>query len=1023
MLTQSLRKALAELPLSDEKACLSGLLPLARLESGQKERARATARQWLPEIRQELRKSDPMERLIHRIRLDEKEGRALMALAEALPRIPDDATADRLIADKLEQGDWRRFMENYPDLVSKLAWFGLLFGKNVSSGDSWISRMGAAGLREAMRVAMHKLGNHFVLGATIEEALVRSRKKSHALERYSFDMLGEAARTRQDAERYFSQYKQAIAAVAGSPDAGNALSGPSISVKLSALHPRFEWAQHERLATELLPHLIELVEMAAEHHVGLTVDAEEADRLEAMLHVVEPVLSLPILKTYKGFGCAVQAYQKRAPAVLDWLYESARDRGIHIAVRLVKGAYWDREIKLAQERGQGGYPVYTRKEATDVSYLACARKLLGFRGVITPQFGTHNLHTLLALREMGGETKDYEVQRLHGMGAEVHSRMMEAGIPSCVYAPVGPHKELLSYLIRRLLENSANASFVNHLPDERITAEMLIKDPVEKWQEVEPKSHPGIPLPRAIFGERLNSSGLDLGVSQVTERLAGVLKAKRSVSWKACPIIDGVNVTGGKERLLLDPANRFHEIGACRDALQAEATRAMESLAKNYESWAEKPVAERCAPLEKLADRLETERDELFALLCYEAGKTLPDAISEVREAVDLCRYYAVQARKHFSAPIKLPGISGEENRLSWHARGVFVCISPWNFPLAIFLGQVAAALAAGNTVAIKPAEQTPLIAFKAISMLLECGLPPGCVALLPGNGVVGEALVAHPLTGGVAFTGSTQTARMINRVLATKDGPLAPLIAETGGINVMIADASALPEQVVDDVVTSAFRSAGQRCSAARLLCLQNTVADEVMEMLSGALCELEVGHPAHLSTDTGPVIDESALNALMVHEERLRKDAKFIGSGRRSEALRNGNFILPQAWEIPSAHWLKEEVFGPILHVVRFKGEDLGLVLKEINAMGYGLTGGLHTRIEATMREVEKHMQVGNLYINRSIIGAVVESQPFGGEGLSGTGFKAGGPNYLLRFATERSFSQNLTASGGDVRLLGLE
>jgi RHH-type proline utilization regulon transcriptional repressor/proline dehydrogenase/delta 1-pyrroline-5-carboxylate dehydrogenase len=1022
MLPDNFRKAIADLPLSSEEACINALLPLARLNGAEKQRILATGREWITDIRKEMQKADPIERLIHRIRLDEKEGRALMALAEALPRVPDEFTADKLISDKLEQGDWRKFVDDYPDLMSKLAWFGLLLGKGVTSANNgWLNKMGGTALREAMRLAMTRIGSHFVLGTSIDQAIARSQKKKHALERYSFDMLGEGARTRDDADRYFAQYKQAIAAIAVSPDAISGFNRPSISVKLSALHCRFEWAQHERLHTELLPRLIELVELAAEHNIGLTVDAEEAERSEARLTLIEPILSLPVLKTYRGFGLAVQAYQKRVPAAIDWLYATANERDIHITIRLVKGAYWDREIKVAQERGLGNYPVYTRKEATDVAYLACARKLLAMRDRIFPQFGTHNLHTLLAIKEMAGETRDYEIQRLHGMGAEVHVKMMDLGIPSCVYAPVGSHKDLLSYLIRRLLENTANTSFVNQLPDARIKAEALIVDPVDLWDAANPKSHPAIPMPYALFPGRTNSGGMDLGLSAVTKPLTEHLKTRRNTQWKAYPFVDGRKLTAGTERKLTNPANRFHEIGYCRDALPLEATSAMESLAENFRAWSATPVDERCRPFEKLADKLEADKYELIALLCYEAGKTLPDAIGEVREAIDLCRYYALQAKKHF-IPTPLPGITGEENRLSWHGRGVFVCISPWNFPLAIMLGQVAAALMAGNTVAVKPAEQTPLIAFRTMALLEECGLPPHVFAFLPGNGAIGAALIAHPLTSGVVFTGSTQTARQINRALADKNGPLVPLIAETGGMNAIIADASCLPETLVDDVITSSFRSAGQRCSAARLLCVQDSIAPEVEEMLSGALIDLEVGDPALLATDVGPLIDEAALNAMLVHEEKLKKEAKFIGATRRSEEHRNGNFILPQAWEVPSIKWIREEVFGPILHVARFKGEELGALIDHINSLGYGLTGGLHTRIDSTVREVERRLRVGNFYVNRSIIGAVVESQPFGGEGLSGTGFKAGGPNYLLRFAVERSFTQNLTASGGNLALLEL-
>ncbi len=1019
MLSEAFRNTLANLASEKEEACLEALLPLAQLDDAQRNRVSAATERLIPEIRARMARAAPVARMVHGLRLDEPEGRALMGLAEALPRVPDPATADLLINDKLAQGDWRHFMERYPGLVSKLAWFGLLLGKQLKGDGTMVGRIGAGALRETLRTAMERLGGHFVLGGTIEEALAESRKHSLPLQRYSFDMLGEAARTRHDADRYFENYKNAIAAVAACPGAGDALFGPSVSVKLSALHPRFEPLQREPVLRDLTPRLIELVEMAAASGVGLTVDSEEAARLELTLEVIAPVFGLPALKEYRGFGYAVQAYDKRAPAVLDWLDEAAAAKGVDMTVRLVKGAYWDKEIKLAQERGLAAYPVYTRKAGTDTAYLACACKLLASRPRLFPQFATHNLHTLLTIREMAGEMKDYEIQRLFGMGKDVHACLMDMGIPGSIYAPVGPQRELLGYLIRRLLENASSASFVNQLADAARPARELAGDPVTKWQENRDDPCP-VPPPRDIYGNRRGSAGIDPGALAATGRVSTALKSARNMQWSAAPMHAGEPLPFSPEKRCTNPGNRFHDVGARRDALPAAAAKAVEGLARGFPEWVSRPVAERCKPFEALAAHMESDfRDELLALLCYEAGKTFPDALAEIREAVDLCRYYAAEAKRLF-APRLQPGPAGEENRYVLTGRGVFACISPWNFPLAIYLGQIAAALMAGNTVAAKPAPQTPLIACRTARMLIECGLPPGAFALLPGDGLVGKALVEAPGLAGVAFTGSTATAQGINRALAARNGPIVPLIAETGGLNAIIADATAFPEQVVDDVIASCFRSAGQRCSAARLLCVQSSLAPALMEMLEGALVELEVGNPALLSTDVGPVIDEAALNALMAHEERLRKEAKFIGGARRNEEQRGGHFILPQAWEIPDTGWLKEDVFGPILHVVRFQEDELDKVIDALNAKGYALTGGLHTRITARMHAVATKLRVGNFHINRPTTGAVVESQPFGGEGLSGTGPKAGGPHYLPRFASERVTSRNLMAEGGDMKLL---
>lgn len=1017
---------------ADEEACIRALLPLALLPPHVETAITEKMRLMAAELRIKMARADAIEKMVHRFRLEDKEGRALMALAEALPRIPDDLTADALIASKLGQGDWKHYLDRYPDLMSKMVWIGLSAARDISASAniSWMHKIGSNALREAVRAAMNKLGGHFVLGTNIEQAISRSLKKNHALERTSFDMLGEAARTQADADRYFNAYRHAIDAIGGSPlmRARDAAHAPSISVKLSALHPRYEWACRERVMAELTPRLLELIESAKIHGIGITIDAEEADRLELSLEIMGAVLAGPLLKNYNGFGCAVQAYQKRAPAVIDWLYAMAEAQGISITVRLVKGAYWDSEIKRAQERGLSGYPVYTRKSATDIAYLACARKLLDYRSHITPQFGSHNLRTILTVCAMAGETKnaatkDYEIQRLFGMGAEMHRMFMDEGVPGCVYAPVGNHEELLSYLIRRLMENSANTSFINQLYDPDLRLEALLPNPVVEWVNATPKAHPAIPLPADLYGNgRVNAPGLDLAQPELSMMLEESLNDRLNRSWRAMPIIDGRRMLQGTSHECINPANTKHCVGVCVGTIPAQVQEAMASLERGYSAWNAKPVEERCQLFDRLAKKLEENRDEMLALLCFEGGKTIPDAVAEWREAMDYCHYYAQQARVHFAEPHVLQGVSGEENQLHYHGRGIFVCISPWNFPLAIFLGQISAALLAGNTVAAKPAEQTPLIATKLVEMMLETGFPPDVIALLPGDGETGAALVAHPSIAGVAFTGSTETALRINRSLAAKDGPIVPLIAETGGVNALIADASALPEQVVDDVMLSAFRSAGQRCSAARLLCLQDSIADKVLTMLKGAISEFKLNDPAKLHTDCGPVIDQKAFEMLIAHEQSLKAEASLIAAAPAYFGNKNGYFFTPQAWKIPSPFWLTREVFGPILHVVTYKTGELPLLVEQINALGYGLTGGLHSRIDSAIAYIQKHLRVGNLYINRSIIGAVVGVQPFGGEGLSGTGPKAGGPHYLLRFASERLVSTNLTASGGNAALLTL-
>lgn len=1021
-----LRRAIADAGYASEESCVRSLYPVGRLSVEQERQVSQKARHWLLLIRARADGADPIETLLTKMNLGAREGLALMALAEALPRVPDDFSSDALIAGKLAQGNWRNYLKDYPDLMSKLAWLGLSLGKDMTQGtglSAWISRISAAPLREAVRLAMKKLGAHFVLGATIEQAINRSQKLSHPLQRFSYDMLGEAARTQEEADRYFKEYKDAIVAVAASPGAGNPVHGPAVSVKLSALHPRYNFAQHERVISELTPRLMELIETAVEQRVGLTIDAEECERLELSLALIEKAIALPALKNYQGFSVAVQAYQKRAPAVIDWLYASAKSADVRMGVRLVKGAYWDSEIKRAQELGLAAYPVYTRRSATDIAYLACAKKLLENRGVFYPQFGTHNLRTALSVAALAGETRDYEFQRLHGMGTALHKQLMDEGHASCVYTPVGPHKELLSYLIRRLMENGANSSFVNQLNDPAVRTETLLADPFAAWDNADPKPHPAIPLPANIYGkERLNATGPDLSDPDTAIKIETGLNAALKKHWEACPIIEGQHLKDGGTSETASPADKNHITGQTYETIPNHITLAMESLAATFPEWMAKPVNQRAIPFEKLAHKIEEDHDALLSLLCFEAGKTIPDALAEIREAVDYCRYYSMQARRLFGTDVKLEGVSGEENHLAYEGRGVFVAISPWNFPLAIFLGQITAALLAGNTVAAKPAEQTPLIAAKIIHMLLSCGLPREAIALLPGDGAIGEALVKHPATSGVVFTGSFEVAKKIQKTLADKKGSIVPFIAETGGVNALIADSSALPEQLVDDVIKSAFHAAGQRCSSARLLCIQDSIAEDFLQLLKGAIGELSIGPPYELSTDVGPVIDAAALEKLQAHEQRLKSGARLIAAAYIDKDLYAGNFFAPQAWEIPSSGWLEEEVFGPILHVARFRGENLPALVDSINRLGYGLTGGLHSRIDRNIDYVKKHLRVGNLYINRSIIGAVVGAQPFGGVRLSGTGSKAGGPNYLQRFAAERTITDNIAALGGSPDLLRL-
>lgn len=963
--------------------------------------------------------------------LTTREGLAMMVLAEALLRVPDARTADKLIEDKLAAARFDEPSQAKSDtwLVSASSWALGITSRLLHPGDtpqtilaSLVKRMGMPAVRTATRKAMRLLGHQFVLGESIEKALDRARPQVAKGYRYSFDMLGEGARTARDADRYFEAYAHAIEAIGKSAGDTRLPARPGISVKLSALHARYEAVQGARVRDELVPRLLRLAGMARAHDLNFTVDAEEAARLEISLDVIAAVLADPVMEGWDGFGLAVQAYQKRAPEVIDWLISAARRHNRRLMVRLVKGAYWDTEIKHAQEMGVDDYPVFTRKAATDLCYLACAKRMLAARDVLYPQFATHNALTVAQVAELAGDKTGYEFQRLHGMGESLFQAVSgRDGYPCRIYAPVGGHKDLLAYLVRRLLENGANSSFVTIVGDSSVPVAEMLKRPSEILEDGAHARNRSIPAPPALYGaSRRNSAGVDLAYAQDRSGLTRGIDRFTSKTVAARPRVPGLE-PGGPAQPVVSPVDGNTVAGSIVMMAPDEVEPAMAVAQEGFKSWSRTSVEIRAAALEKTADLLEENRDRLMALLCAEGGKTLTDGIAEIREAVDFCRYYAVEARGLFGAGTLMPGPTGEENRYRFRGRGVFVCISPWNFPLAIFLGQVSAALVAGNAVIAKPAEQTPLIAHEAVKLFHAAGVPEDALLYVPGDGAVGAALTNHPGVAGVAFTGSTETAWAINRTLAQKRGPIVPLIAETGGINAMIVDATALPEQVCDDVMISAFRSAGQRCSALRLLFIQADVADQVLAMLEGAAAELRLGDPRLPSTDIGPVIDSEARDAILAHVDRMRAEQKLLSAGHApGRDLAGGSWVPPHIIELDAPEALTCEVFGPVLHVVRYDAKDLDGVLDAIEKSGYGLTLGVHSRIDATLEKVVDRLSVGNVYVNRNTIGAVVGTQPFGGSGLSGTGPKAGGPNYLSRFAQEQVVSINTAAAGGNASLV---
>jgi len=1016
----------------DEAETCRALLARAPLNPEERRLVERDAAAMVRAARKSAEKQGVVESFLQQFSLGTREGLALMCLAEALLRTPDAETRDRLIAEKIGSADWASHLGQSDSLfVNASTWGLMLTGKLIDVDEEaksdlggWLKRLtarvGEPVIRQAVGAAVKMMGEQFVLGRTIEAALQRAKKEGYTC---SFDMLGEGARTAADAARYETIYADAIEAVGRARPTGTAPEdGHGVSVKLSALCPRYEAVQEKRVWDELYPRVKRLALIAAKHDLNFAIDAEEADRLVLSLKMIERLVREPQLGHWTGLGVVVQTYQKRGLAVIEGLQRLAEDSGRRIMVRLVKGAYWDSEIKKAQVAGRPGYPVFTTKPATDLSYLVCADALIAASPSLYPQFATHNAHTLAAVRLMAARRNvRIEHQRLHGMGEALYKAAGPNNAVLRAYAPVGGHEELLPYLVRRLLENGANTSFVHALLNERMPAEDVVQDPIAAV-EARPFPHPRIPLPADIYGpQRKNPLGRDYSIAATRDRAARATKSIAAETLTAGPIVGGRLQKGAGAKPLVSPVDHEIVIGGVSEAAPADIDKAADRAAKAQPAWDALGGAGRARVLRAMGDALEADMDRLVALLAREGGKTLNDGVAEVREAVDFCRYYATLAEKQFAGLETLKGPVGETNQLELRGRGIFACISPWNFPLAIFTGQIAAALAAGNAVLAKPAEQTPFVAAEAVRLFHKAGLDPDLLALLPGDGAtVGAALVAHPEIDGVAFTGGTDTARAINRTLANRDGPILPFIAETGGLNALFVDTTALREQVVDDVILSAIGSAGQRCSALRVLFVPKDSADELIATLSGALDCLVIGDPANPATDIGPVIDEEARANLEAHVERLKREAKIVR--QLDPGANRGTYFGPVIAEVPTPDFLEREVFGPILHIYRYDPAELEEVAGKLADRGYGLTLGVHSRIERFAQEIRALVPAGNVYVNRSIIGAVVGVQPFGGEGLSGTGPKAGGPHSLLRYATERALSVNITAQGGDPALLNL-
>ncbi|GAB1072840.1 MAG: bifunctional proline dehydrogenase/L-glutamate gamma-semialdehyde dehydrogenase PutA [Shewanella algae] len=1033
-------KAISDNYIVDEEQYLSDLIKLVPSSDETIERVTRRAHDLVSKVRQYDKKGlmVGIDAFLQQYSLETQEGIILMCLAEALLRIPDPETADALIEDKLSGAKWDEHLSKSDSvLVNASTWGLMLTGKivkldrNLDGSPSnllkrLVNRLGEPVIRQAMYAAMKIMGKQFVLGRTVKEALKNSEDKRKQGYTHSYDMLGEAALTQRDAQKYFQDYSHAISELGAQQYDESQAPRPTISIKLSALHPRYEVANEDRVMSELYATVIKLIEQARSLNVGISIDAEEVDRLELSLKLFRKLYNSEAAKGWGLLGIVVQAYSKRALPVLLWLTKLAKEQGDEIPLRLVKGAYWDSELKWAQQAGEAGYPLYTRKVGTDLSYLACARFLLSdkTRGAIYPQFASHNAQTVAAISDMAGD-REFEFQRLHGMGQELYDTILAESRARTVriYAPIGAHKDLLPYLVRRLLENGANTSFVHKLVDPKTPIDSLITHPLVTVKQYKTLANNKIVKPADIFGsERKNSKGLNMNILSEAEPFFAALDKFKTHQWHGGPLINGETLSG-ESKAVVSPYDTTQTVGQVVFADNQAVEQAISSAVAAFPAWCRTPVEKRASALQKLADLLEENREELIVLCTREAGKSLQDGIDEVREAIDFCRYYAVQAKKMMSKPELLPGPTGELNELFVQGRGVFVCISPWNFPLAIFLGQVTAALAAGNTVIAKPAEQTCLVGYRAVQLAHEAGIPKEALQFLPGTGAsVGAALTNDERIGGVCFTGSTGTAKVINRALAAREGAIIPLIAETGGQNAMVVDSTSQPEQVVNDVVASSFTSAGQRCSALRVLYLQEDIADRVLEILKGAMDELSIGYPGSVKTDVGPVIDATAKANLNAHIEHIKQVGKLIKQVELPADCKDGHFVAPTAVEIDSIKVLEKEHFGPILHVIRFKASELDKVIADINSTGFGLTLGIHSRNEGHALSVADRVNVGNVYINRNQIGAVVGVQPFGGQGLSGTGPKAGGPHYLTRFMTEKTRTNNITAIGGNATLLSL-
>ncbi|WP_395377634.1 bifunctional proline dehydrogenase/L-glutamate gamma-semialdehyde dehydrogenase PutA [Marinicella sp. W31] len=1017
--------------LTDEDVLVNQLLEQAQTDSEIQTKIQQLAQKLVTQVRSQLDEMDPIDAFMKQYDLSSKEGILLMCLAEALLRIPDKNTADKLIRDKILDADWKSHLGKSDSLfVNASTWGLMLTGKIIDvdpekkglsrAMDKFINKTGEPVIRQGINKAMQMMGKQFVMGRTIKEATKRAQKKNYRDYRYSYDMLGEAALTQADADRYLESYLRAIQHVAATNSKLNMDQAASVSIKLSALHPRYDIANIDRVMQELAPRVLQIAQAAKTANVAITVDAEEADRLELSLHIFAWVYAQ--LDDYAGFGLVVQAYQKRALPVLKWLTELAQKHGRKIPLRLVKGAYWDTEIKRAQEQGLINYPVFTRKANTDVSYIACARYLLNQRDLFYPQFATHNANSVAAIHTFADGSDGYEFQRLHGMGQTLHGNTIATdglNTPCRIYAPVGSHEDLLPYLVRRLLENGANTSFVNRLSDTDLPIEEITRDPVLKASKQSTHKHPALPLPAQIFEpHRRNSVGHNIADIETLEDLQRQIEQHRQQTYTASCLIPGFSAE--ENRPVMSPAQRSFQVGEYSRGSQDAVDVAINNAQKAFRGWRDTNIEQRVNCLHAFADLLETHTSELIYLLRHEAGKTLNDSISELREAVDFCHYYALHAQQ-LMTPQAMPGPTGESNVLLNQGKGIFACISPWNFPLAIFTGQIVAALVTGNCVIAKPAEQTSLIAWKTTQLMHQAGFPTDVMQLILGEGrSIGNLLCQHTALTGVIFTGSTQTAHIINQNLAQRNAAIATFIAETGGQNCMIADSSTLPEQLVNDVIQSAFLSAGQRCSALRVLYVQEDIADKVMELLKGAMQELSVDHPQHFATDLGPLIDQKALNGLEHHAQSIQQHGQLIMALDKPDL--DGYYFPPHVVEIPSISVLEQEVFGPFLHVIRYSAKNLDEVITDINNTGYGLTCGIHSRINESIEYIATRIDAGNCYINRNMIGAVVGVQPFGGMGLSGTGPKAGGPGYLHAFVTEKTVTNNISAVGGNADLLEL-